>query len=81
MEWKIVKICIWNYLIANIYIVWNILLIQFKEDINKYQEGNSVNDIIVCMYKSSTMENNIQEPDVVCRQNISDLYYNYQIQD
>ena len=38
----------------------------------------TVDDIIVCLYKSSTMKNNIQEPDVVCRQNISDLYYNYQ---
>ena len=49
--------------------------------INKYQEGISEDDVIVCLYKASTMRDNIQEPDVVCRQNITDLYYNYQRQD
>ena len=42
------------------------------------EKKNIANDVIVCLYKTSTMEDNIQEPDVVCRQNISDLYYNYQ---
>ena len=49
--------------------------------INKEKEGISEDDIIVCLYKASTMRDNIQEPDVVCRQNITDLYYNYQRQD
>ena len=49
--------------------------------INKYQEGISEDDIIVCLYKTSTMRDNIQEPDVACRQNITDLYYNYQRED
>ena len=48
--------------------------------INKEKEGISEDDVIVCLYKNSTMRDNIQEPDVVCRQNITDLYYNYQRQ-
>ena len=48
--------------------------------VNKGKEVVSEDDIIVCLYKASTMRDNIQEPDVVCRQNITDLYYNYQRQ-
>lgn len=39
--------------------------------------GNLVNDIIVCLYKQSDLDEHNTMPYVVCRQNVNDIFYEY----
>lgn len=52
------------------YIVFNIVQCPIGKD--KY-----IDDIIICVYKQSELEEKNPNPYIVCRQNINDLFYEY----